>query len=56
MHNNTLAGSSVSQAAVERCQKANVNVISVGCPMMFLDSDFFHKGMGWFLRVTKRMK
>jgi predicted CoA-binding protein len=56
MHNNTLAGSSVSQTAVERCQKANVNVISVGCPMMFLDTDFFHKGMGWFLRVTKRMK
>lgn len=56
MHNNVIAPSSVSQAAVESCQKANVNVISVGCPMMFLDADFFHKGMGWFLRATRRMK
>ncbi len=56
MHNNALMGSSVSRPAVERCQKANVNVISVGCPMMFLNADFFHKGMGWFLKVTGRMK
>jgi hypothetical protein len=56
MHNNTFMGSSASPAAIERCQKANVNVIAVGCPMMFLDADFFHKGMGWFLKVTGRLK
>lgn len=56
MHNNTLAGPSVSEAAVARCHEANVNVISVGCPMMFLEPDFFHKGMRWMLRATRRMK
>ncbi len=55
MHNNTFAGSSASQPAVERCRKANVNVISVGCPLMFI-GDPFHKGMGWFLKATRRMK
>jgi predicted CoA-binding protein len=54
MHNNTLMGSSVSKIAVEHCRQADVNVISVGCPMMFLNADGFHKGMGWFLRVTGR--
>lgn len=56
MHNNTFAASSASPAAVERCKKANVNVISVGCPLMFLNADPFHKGMGWFLKATRRMK
>jgi predicted CoA-binding protein len=56
MHNNTLMPSSVSKEAVERCREANVNVIDVGCPMMFLEPDVFHKCMGWFLRVTRRMK
>jgi predicted CoA-binding protein len=56
MHNNTIAGTSVSKAAVTRCREAGVNVISVGCPMMFLDADFFHKGMGWLLKITGRMK
>ena len=56
MHNNTLMASSVSPEAVAHCREANVNVIDVGCPMMFLEPDVFHKCMGWFLRVTKRMK
>ena len=56
MHNNTLMGSSASQPAVDRCQAANVKVISVGCPMMLLKADFFHKGMGWFLGATGRLK
>lgn len=56
MHNNTFGGTSVSSAAVTRCREANVNVISVGCPMMFLEPDFFHNGMRWFLRATRRMK
>ncbi len=56
MHNNGLMPSSVSQAAVERCRAANVNVISMGCPMMFLEPDFFHNCMRWVLRVTGRLK
>jgi len=56
MHNNTFMASSVSQTAVERCRAANVQVISVGCPMMFLKPDFFHNGMRWFLGATKRLK
>lgn len=55
MHNNTFMGSSASEAAVERCQREGISVISVGCPMMFLDHpDFFHNGMRWFLKVTGR--
>lgn len=56
MHNNTFMGSSVSDAAVDRCRKSDVNVISVGCPMMFLEPDFFHSCMRWMIRVTGRMK
>jgi hypothetical protein len=56
MHNNTFMPSSVSQTAVERCRAAGVNVISVGCPMMFLKPDFFHNGMRWVIRATGRMK
>lgn len=56
MHNNTLMGSSASEAATEKCRKAGVNVISVGCPMMFLKPDFAHSCMRWFIRATGRMK
>src|SRR5215207_5313819 len=45
MHNNTMMPSSVSVAAVVRCHEANINVIAVGCPMMFLEPDFFHSCM-----------
>jgi uncharacterized protein len=56
MHNNTMMPSSVSEAAVARCREANVNVIAVGCPMMFLKPDFFHNGMRWIVRAKGRMK
>lgn len=56
MHNNVLMPSSVSQAAVERCREAGMDVISVGCPMMFLEPDLFHSCMRWILRATRRMK
>lgn len=52
MHNNTFMASSVSQSAVKKCLENDVNVIDVGCPMMFLQPDFFHKGMGWVLKKT----
>jgi hypothetical protein len=55
MHNNTFMPSSVSQAAVDYCHANNINVIDVGCPMMFLEPDFFHNCMRWVLRATKRM-
>jgi len=56
MHNNTFMGSSVSQAAVERCREAGANVIAVGCPMMYLEPDLFHACMRWVLRATRRMQ
>jgi uncharacterized protein len=55
MHNNTLMPSSVSDRAVERCHEAHINVISVGCPMMYLEPDFFHVCMCWALRATGRI-
>ncbi|MBK9125000.1 MAG: CoA-binding protein [Chloroflexi bacterium] len=56
MHNNTLMGSSASEAAAEKCRQIGANVISVGCPMMFLEPDVFHSCMRWFIRATGRMK
>lgn len=56
MHNNTFMGSSASEEAAALCREANVNVIDVGCPMMFLEPDIFHRCMGWVLKVTGRMK
>lgn len=56
MHNNTLMGSSSSEAAVKKCREAGISVIAVGCPMMFLEPDFFHSCMRWFIRATGRMQ
>jgi predicted CoA-binding protein len=56
MHNNTLMASSVSEKAVARCRADGINVIAVGCPMMFLQPDFFHNGMRWMIRATGRLK
>ena len=56
MHNNTFMPTSVSQAAVDRCREAGVNVIATGCPMMFLEPDFFHSCMRWVINATGRMK
>ncbi len=56
MHNNGLMASSVSEAAVNRGRAAGVQVISVGCPMMFLEPDFFHSCMRWFLSASGRFK
>ncbi len=56
MHNNTLMPSSVSAAAVAHGRAANMNVIAVGCPMMFLDPDIFHRCMRWMIGATGRMK
>jgi uncharacterized protein len=56
MHNNTLMPSSVSEAAVSACLEAGINVIAVGCPMMFLEPDFFHNCMRWMIKARGRMK
>jgi predicted CoA-binding protein len=55
MHSNGMAPSSVSEAAVARCKAEGANVISAGCPMMFLEPDAFHKCMRWMLRVRGRL-
>jgi uncharacterized protein len=56
MHNNTVMPSSVSKEAVERCKDADINVIDVGCPMMFVEPDVFHACMRWWVRATGKMK
>lgn len=56
MHNNTMMPSSVSEKAVDQCHAANINVISVGCPMMFLEPDFFHSCMRWMIRTRGLFK
>ena len=56
MHNNAIAPSSVSEAAVLRGQAAGMTVIAAGCPMMFLKPDFAHKCMGWIMRARGKMK
>lgn len=56
MHNNTFMPSSVSETAVEYGRDHDMNVISVGCPMMFLEPDVFHSCMRWVIRATGRMK
>jgi uncharacterized protein len=55
MHNNTLMPSSVSEAAAAHCHEANINVIDVGCPMMFLEPDIAHRCMRWIIKVRGRM-
>lgn len=56
MHNNTLMGSSVSDTAAERCRTAGMSVITTGCPMMFLEPDWFHGTFCWFLRATGKLR
>jgi predicted CoA-binding protein len=56
MHNNTMMPSSVSQAAVDHCHAKGISVIDVGCPMMFLEPDFFHSCMRWVIKARGRMK
>ena len=56
MHKNGLMPASVSKTAVAKCHDAGINVIDIGCPMMFLEPDIFHSCMRWMLRATRRMK
>jgi predicted CoA-binding protein len=50
MHQSSARESSVSQAAVEYCQGAGIDVIPGGCPMMYGENvDFGHKCMRWML-------
>ena len=55
MHNNTVAPSSASEAASKYGRAHGINVIDIGCPMMFLDPDFFHACLRGFLHVSGRM-
>lgn len=55
MHNNTLMPSSVSQEAVQLGYQRDMNVIDVGCPMMFLKPDFFHSCMRWIIKARGKL-
>lgn len=56
MHDNTMMPSSVSQVAVDFATKQNMNVIDVGCPIMFFQPDFFHSCMRWIIKARGKMK
>ncbi len=48
-----LAGTSVSDAAVQLCRENNIAVIPGGCPMMFCEPvDLAHKCLRWVLNLT----
>lgn len=55
MHDNTLMPSSVSKVAVENCRMHGVNVIDVGCPMMFVEPDIAHKCFRWIASLKGRL-
>ena len=54
MHDNTLMPSSVSKDASAHAKSQGINVIDVGCPMMFVEPDIFHKCMKWVIKVKGR--
>lgn len=48
--------SSVSQEAVEYCERHDISVIAGACPMMFGEGvDFGHRCMRWMLQATGRL-
>ena len=50
MHHSSARGSSVSQAAINYCREAGIDVIPGACPMMYGDNiDFGHRCMRWML-------
>ena len=55
MHNNTLMASSASDEAIAYGKEHGMNVISVGCPLMFLEPDFGHSCIHWVARAMGRM-
>ncbi len=55
MHNNTLMPSSVSKDAAAHAKSQGLNVIDVGCPMMFVEPDIFHKCMKWIVKAKGHM-
>jgi uncharacterized protein len=47
---------SYNAEAVELGKKNNINCIACGCPLMFLNADFPHKCIRWFMDVTGKLK
>ena len=47
---------SYNKEAVELCKQHGINCISVGCPLMFLNADFPHKCMRWFMNISGKLK
>ena len=47
---------SYDQTAVEISKKNNLNCISIGCPLMFLDADFGHKCIRWIMNISGKLK
>ena len=47
---------SYSKEAAELSKDNNINCISVGCPLMFLNADIAHRCIRWFMDVTGKLK
>lgn len=47
---------SYNKEAVDLCKQNGINCISVGCPLMFLNSDFAHKCMRWIMNASGKFK
>lgn len=49
-------GTSISDEAVQYCQRMGIDVIAGGCPLMFAEPvDFGHKCMRWVMDVTGQL-
>ena len=55
MHRSMDQGS-YSKEAVELSEKNNINCISSGCPLMFLEADFPHKCIRWIMDISGKLK
>jgi len=47
---------SYNREAVKLSEQYDINCIASGCPLMFLDADFPHKCIRWFMDVTGKLK
>jgi predicted CoA-binding protein len=46
---------SVSEPAVQECEKRGINCLVGGCPMMYCEPvDFGHRCLRWILKIRKR--
>jgi uncharacterized protein len=45
-----------SEEAIRFCKEKNIQVIPLGCPMMHVNADPFHKCFHFFMKLTGKLK